>query len=199
MNLVAKTSEVLEPVSPLRDAFMRWQCRVRQIAMRENLGRPDDASSPMVHLASEQSLRGPIITVLCKSPEYSKTPELRHIYKHTNEPAQRREKALQLLSETYYQKHAEFSDMLTATFAPKSKFAIALEKTALCQLKFDAYGQKFELVCVVTRLGNTHPNYLATWWHNIIFNPNLNPQSIILGFVPNWEISLAEPPINNTR
>jgi len=199
MNLVAKTSEVLEPVSPLRDTFMRWQCRVRQIAMRQNLGRPDDASSPMVHLASERSLRGPIITVLCKSPAYSKTPELRHIYKHTNEPAQRREKALQLLSETYYQKHAEFSDMLTATFAPKSEFAIALEKAALCQLKFDAYGQQFELVCVITRLCNTHPNYLATWWHNIIFNPNLNPHSIILGFVPNWEISSAAPSINNTR
>ena len=199
MNLVAKTSEVLEPVLPLRDAFMRWQCRVRQIAMRENLGRPDDASTPTVCLPCALDPLGKIITVLCKSPAYSKTPELRHIYQHTNEPAQRRDKALQLLAESYYQKHAEFSNMLTATFAPKSKFAIALEKTALCQLKFDAYGQQFELVCVVTRLGNTHPNYLATWWHNIIFNPNLNPQSIILGFSPNWEISSAEPPINITR
>jgi hypothetical protein len=199
MNLVAKTSEVLEPVSPLRDAFMRWQCRVRQIAMRENLGRPDDASSPTVHLANERRSRGPIITVLCKSPEYSKTPELRHINKHTNEPAQRRDKALQLLSEAYYQNHAEFSNMLTATFAPKSECAIALEKAALCQLTFDAYGQQFELVCLVTKLSNNHPNYLATWWHNIIFNPNLNPHTIILGFVPNWKISSAEPPINITR
>ena len=153
MNLVARISEELQPTSPLRDAFMRWQCRVRQIAMRENLGRPDDASTPMVQLACTHEPLGKIITVICKSPEYSTTPELQHIYRHTNEPAQRREKALQLLSETYYQKHAEFSDMLTATFTAKSEIAIALEKAAVCQLTFDAYGQQFELVCVVTRLG----------------------------------------------
>jgi hypothetical protein len=196
MNLVARISEELQPTSPLRDAFMRWQCRVRQIAMRENLGRPDDASTPMVQLACTHEPLGKIITVICKSPEYSKTPELQHIYRHTNEPAQRREKALQLLSETYYQKHAEFSDMLTATFTAKSEIAIALEKAAVCQLTFDAYGQQFELVCAVTRLGTSHANYRATWWHNLLFNPNLRPDTIILGFVPDWEISSAEPPIN---
>ncbi|MFP6706443.1 MAG: hypothetical protein VCE75_10510 [Alphaproteobacteria bacterium] len=199
MNLVAQISEELETASLLRDAFMRWQCRVRQIAMRENLGRPDDASTPTVCLPCALDPLGKIITVLCKSPAYSKTPELRHIYQHTNEPAQRRDKALQLLAESYYQKHAEFSNMLTATFAPKSEMATALEKAAVCQLTFSAYGQRFELVCVVKRLGKSNPHYLATWWHNLLFNPNLNPGTIILGFAPDWEISSAEPPINNTR
>jgi hypothetical protein len=30
----------------LKDAFLRWQCRVRMMAMRDKQGRPDDAVMP---------------------------------------------------------------------------------------------------------------------------------------------------------
>ena len=31
---------------PLKQAFLKWQCRVRQMAMRDNFGRPDDGITP---------------------------------------------------------------------------------------------------------------------------------------------------------
>ena len=35
----------LEP-NPLKTEFLKWQCRVRQIVMRENNGRPDEGMVP---------------------------------------------------------------------------------------------------------------------------------------------------------
>ncbi len=184
--------------SPLRDAFMRWQCRVRQIAMRENSGQPDDAITPAVFLPSSAEPLGHIITVLCKTPAYSKTPELHHIFKRTNEPAQRREMALRFFSETHYQKHREFSDMVTATFLPDSSMAEALIDAGSCRLVFDAYGQRFELGCSVTRLQPSHPSHQATKSHNLLFNPNFSPDTVVLGFDPNWASSSADPEISGS-
>ena len=189
MNSITPIQKNSESWKPLRDKFMGWQCRVRQIAMRENLGRPDDAIAPYAYSEVTSESLGQIVTVICKLQAHSKTPELQHIFRHTNDPAVRRDKALQLLSETYYQKHREFSDMLVATFTPNSYVAKALEKAGKCNLEFNAYGHRFKLRCKVTKLGSSHPNYQATWWHNILFNPNLNPDILILGFEPDWKSS----------
>ena len=101
--------------NPLKDAFLRWQCRVRQIAMRERQGRPDDAIMPALTLPGETAPLGHVVTVLSKAPSFSKTPELMHMVKRTHDPAQRREKAIELFSETYFQKPKEFSDCLLYT------------------------------------------------------------------------------------
>ena len=189
MNSITPIHKNSESWKPLRDKFMGWQCRVRQIAMRENLGRPDDAIAPYAYSEVTSESLGQIVTVICKLQAHSKTPELQHIFRHTNDPAERRDKALQLLSETYYQKHREFSDMLVATFTPNSYVAKALKNAGKCYLEFNAYGHRFKLRCKVTKLGSSHPNYQATWWHNILFNPNLNPDILILGFEPDWKSS----------
>ena len=199
MNSIAPIFEVSQSQSPLCEAFMRWQCRVRQIAMREQEGRPSDAIMPGVILSRNDEPMGHVITILSKLPVYSRTPELQHICRSTNDPARRREKALQLLSESYYQKHREFSEILTATFLPGSTAAKALEEAGDCRLVFDAYSQMFDLRCRIIRLGNSHPNFHATWWHNVAFNPQLDPETIILGFVPTWETSTAFPEIHKSR
>ena len=93
--------EAEKQASSLRDTFMGWQCRVRQIAMRNNLGRPDYGVTPHAYLEPNKEPLGQIVTVICKSQSYSKIPELQHIYKITNDPAQRRDKAVQLFSDTY--------------------------------------------------------------------------------------------------
>jgi len=196
VNAQAQILEMTGPPSPLCSAFMKWQCRVRQIAMRDDNGRPDDGITPAVYLPSQDHPLGYIVTILCKSAAHSRTPELQHLFKHTNDPAERREKALQLLSDSYYQKHREFSDMLTATFAPDSSGAAAMLHAAHCRLAFEAYGQRFDLHCTVTRLLGSHPNYQATWWHNLLFNPNLDPETVMLGFTPDWSESSSIPEIN---
>jgi hypothetical protein len=80
---------------PLRQQFMKWQCRVRQLAMRDNHGRPDDAITPEVLITGEDMPMGHIITVMNKTPAYSLTAELQHMACKTHDPAQRREQALQ--------------------------------------------------------------------------------------------------------
>jgi len=179
--------------SPLMLQFLRWQCRTRQLSMRDNHGKPDDAVMPALTLNGETEPMGHIITVMSKWGFYSKTPELTHMAKRTNDPAQRRDKALEFFSSTYYQKAHEFSDVLTATFPPDSAGAAQIEQAGRCKLAFDAYNQRFTLECKVSRLANNHALYQSTWWHNVLFNPQLSPDTIVLGFEPDWRASDAEP------
>jgi hypothetical protein len=174
---------------PLKTAFMRWQCRVRQTAMRERNGQPDDAVMPAVTVSGETEPLGHVITVMSKSESYSKTPELMHMVKHTNDPAQRRQKALAFFQEAHYQKPEEFSDTLTATFAPGSEGAARILDAGECVLDFTAYGHGFRLHCRAHRLQPREQLFQATWWHNSLFNPNMNPETIFVGFEPDWSKS----------
>jgi len=184
----------------LRENFLRWQCRVRQICVREQEGKPDDSMMPAVFLGlgggddtTSSELFGHIITVMCKSAPYSKVPELKHMVKKTNDPASRRKDAVTLLSETYYQKATEFSDILTSTFLPGSEGARDIQKAGHCRLRFDAYNQRYDLACKVWRLSQHNPLWQATYWHNMLFNPSLPPDTIILGFEPDWARCTADP------
>ena len=189
------TSSVVEMMvkgpgnNALMEQFLGWQCRVRQMNMRDHLGRPDDSVMPAVTLAGETEPMGHIVTVFSKWGAHSKVPELKHMVKQTYDPAQRREKALTYFSSTYYQKGREFSDTLSATFLPDSAGAAKLIDAGACSLKFEAYSQQYNLECKVTRLSKNHPLYQSTWWHNLLFNPELHPDTIILGFEPDWNKS----------
>lgn len=179
--------------APLRKAFLKWQCRVRQIAMRDNHGRPDDAITPALFLPGEPEAMGHIITLLNKSPAHSVTPEMQHIAAKTNDPAQRREQALRFLSATYYQKADTFADILTATFPPGSPGAETIRKAEQVRLVFSAYAQTFDLTCKVWRLAGHNPLYQATMAHNRLFNPSIPPDTEVLGFEPDWSASSSDP------
>lgn len=171
---------------PLRDRFLKWQCRVRQMAMRDNQGRPDDAIAPQVFLPGDSAPTGQIITVLNKNPAHSMTPELHHMARKTNDPALIRAQAIQFLSATYYQKHRSFSDLLTAVFAPGSHLAARICAAQACTLAFEAYAQRFSLTCRVGQVPRSDPLKVATMAHNRLFNPSLSPDSVVLGFEPDW-------------
>ena len=195
MKAVAQHSEMTQQFIPLRDAFLRWQCRVRQISMRENFGRPDGAIKPRVTMNRDSEPVGNIITVLSKKHSHSKTPEMRHMVQSIFDPSQRRDKAIQFFSETYYQKFQQFSDTLTAAFPPDSPVAEAISAAKACSLTFESYGQRFDLDCTASTLTKKNHLFQATWWHNKLFNPHLLPGTVILGFEPDWSKSSAEPNI----
>ena len=178
---------------PLRKAFLRWQCRVRQTAMRDTDGRPDDSITPAVILPGEAEPLGHIITILNKAPGYSVTAELAHMAAKTNDPAQRRDQALRFFSATYYQKAGEFSDVLTATVPPDSPGAATIREAENVRLVFEAYGQQFDLTCKVWRLAPQNPLYQSTIAHNRLFNPDIHPETVVLGFEPDWQNSTADP------
>lgn len=177
----------------LRDAFLGWQCRVRQQIMRFDQGRPGPGIMPSLTLPGASEPLGHVITVLWKRPPYSKVPEMRHIVRRSSDPARRREDALKLLSETYFQRPAEFSELLAATFPPGSAGADAIHAAGRVRLTFDAFNQRWDLAAKVHRLREHHPVYRATWWHNAMFNPDLPRGTVVLGFEPDWVASTGSP------
>jgi hypothetical protein len=193
MISVGASLEESYSVSPLRLAFLKWQCRIRQIAMRDNFGRPDDGITPAVYLPGEDESFGHIITLLNKSPGYSVTPELNYMIAKTNDPAQRRDQAILFFSATFYQKASEFSDILTATFPAGSPGAATLRRSKEIRLQFNAYTQRFDLNCKVWKLARHNPLYQSTMAHNKLFNPGLAPDTEILGFEPDWSKSTSDP------
>lgn len=193
MSSLAQVLGIKPDPHPLRDSFLKWQCRVRQIAMRDNFGRPDPSIVADVTLQGATEPMGSVITLISKLPPYSKTPEMKHMVKQTFDPAQRREKALQLFSETYYQKAREFSDILTATFQPNSQGADMIRSAGTCSLHFEAYNQTFDLHCKIWKLTKKNAFYQSTWWHNHLFNPDMDQDAVILGFEPDWTQSKADP------
>lgn len=193
MNAALDGFTISPAAKAMRDTFLRWQCSVRKSVMREHAGRPDDAITPDLTLPGQHEPMGQILTVLCKAQDYSVTPELMHVFRKTNDPAERREQALRYFAATYYQKPKEFSDTLTATFPPGSAAAARIRAAQRCTLSFRAYSVRFDLDCRVWRLGPQNPLFEATWWHNLLFNPNLHPETEVLGFEPNWSNSTSEP------
>ncbi len=178
---------------PLRLAFLRWQCRVRQVAMRDHEGRPDDAITPALYLPGQVQPLGHIITIMNKAAGYSVLSELKHMDAKTNDPAQKRAQAMTFFSATYYQKAAEFSDILTATFPPGSPGAAQIREAGQVRLVFDAYNQIFDVSAKVWRLAEHNPLFQTTIAHNRLFNPTLPPDTEVLGFEPDWSASTSDP------
>ncbi len=179
----------------LRDHFLGWQCRIRQIVTRSHDGRPTSGMMPLVFAAEANTPVARIVTVLCKRPEHSVTMELRHMARGTHDPAERRESALKFLAERYYQSAREFSDILTASFPPDSATAATLLDHRECRLAFEQFSQRFDVHCTVRRLSRNNPLREATFWHNLLFNPRLTADCAILGFEPDWPRSETDPPV----
>lgn len=196
MSSVAKLLGQSFDDHPLRTYFLKWQCRVRQNAMRDDHGRPDDGIMPAVVLQGETEPLGHIITLMNKAPQYSVTTELNHMAAKTNDPAQRREQALRYLSATYYQKAAEFSDILTATFPPGSPGAAKIRDAEHVTLIFDAFAQRFDIQAKVWRLAPHNPLHQATFAHNKLFNPTMPPDTEVLAFEPDWAASTSDPKVS---
>ena len=177
----------------LRDAFLYWQCRIRQIAVRQDDGKPSEGMVPDVYLDGADEPLGSIVTIMSRRPEFSQTMELRHMARRTADPAERREAAIKFLSERYYQGYREFSPVVTATFVPESAGAKQICAAKECRLVFEQFEQRYDLPCEATALSSTNWLYDATFWHNYLFNPNLSADAIIVGFEADWANAIVEP------
>ena len=161
------------------------------------MGRPDDAIIPALTLAGDDKPMCRVITLITKASAYSRVPEMQHIMKSINDPAIWREKALELFSEGYFQNVGEFSDILSAVFPPGSPGSAAINTAGICTLAFEGYGQRFDLYCRVSALSEKDSLFQASWCHNRLFNPKLNPKAIVLCFRPDWSRSGATPAVQD--
>ena len=186
MTYFLPTRENNQKQVSLKDEFLKWQCRLRQILVRENGGKPDNSIIPQVHSETGAWISFPVVTVLCRKLQHAVTPEMHHMVKSTNDPFQVREKALRFFSERYYQQPEWFSDTLTATFEENSEKYRDLIQSDTCILRFEAFNKSYTLACKIEWYSTSDYCWQATYWHNLLFNPNLSPNILVVGFKPDW-------------
>jgi hypothetical protein len=170
----------------LRSEFIGWQCRLRQLAARQDGGRPSSGMRPRVTTEDGEELAASIVTVLVEIDSASSTEQFRYQYLQTNDPNERYDLVLGTLQGAYFQQPARFAGVLTALFAPGSALAAQLARCARLVLHFGQFTQGYRVPCKVARLPVSHAWYQATYWHNHLFNPNLPADPEILSFTPDW-------------
>ena len=176
----------------LRDHFLGWQCRLRQISVRQEGGRPSEGMCPHVRLADEDASR---ITVLVLPADLETTADrFQHMVRRTHDPAERYKAALTFLAAGYYQQPSSFNDELTALFGAESSLAESLLAAGCCRLDFEQYRQRYQLACAVRELPASEALFQATYWHNALFNTALPGHVRVLGLRPDWALGQADPP-----
>jgi hypothetical protein len=179
----------------LRDHFLGWQCRLRQMAVRHAGGRPTSGMRPDLRLEGAEQALGPITVLILRKDPREATAQFRHLVRKTQDPAERHDAALKTLAAAYYQRPREFSDELTALFGPASDIADRLLESGRCVLEFEQYSQRYRLPCAARGLAEDDPAYQATYWHNALFNPALPGGVRVLGFRPEWARAEADPAV----
>ena len=175
----------------LRLAFLGWQCRLRQLSVREQDGRPSAGMRPELQVAGQDA--GKITVVITLAEPEASTDELRHIVKRTHDPRERYEAALRLLQSAYFQEPRRFDDRLTAVFGVEAELPAKLSGRSDCMLAFAQFNQHYRLACRAECLEPEDPAFQATYWHNALFNPSLPARVQVVGFKPDWSQARAEP------
>ena len=173
----------------LRKEFVGWQCRLRQLAMRQGGGRPTSGMQPRVLSTGGEEI-APRVTVLLNElePDHS-ISQFKFQYQRTQDPIERYDKILETLSGSYFQQPGNFSDVLTGLFGPGSAIAGMLLNQGRCVLEFEQFTQAYRIAYTVRELAESEPWHQATYWHNRLFNPNMPDGIRILAFTPDWRHS----------
>ena len=178
----------------LREDFIAWQCRIRQIAMRQDGGRPSPAMRPRVLDDREHEL-APALTVLIVPRDPSESTDFfRFQVMKTADPRDLYDRALAYLQADYFQQPSAFGDVLTAVVPPQSELAAKLVEDSRCSLIFEQFSQRYRLRCAVFETEPGEAIREATLWHNRLFNPSLPDDVVVLGFRPDWKSAEASRP-----
>jgi hypothetical protein len=172
--------------SSLRDDFLAWQCRIRQIAMRQDGGRPSPGMRPQVLDASGDELASALTVLLMPEEPEESTAFFRFQVMKTPDPRDLYERVLTYLQADYFQQPRTFSDRLTAVLPVASPLAGRLLAEGTCTLAFDQFSQAYWLNCKVSLLPEGDKRREATLWHNRAFNPVLPDDVLVLEFKPDW-------------
>jgi hypothetical protein len=177
----------------LRHHFLAWQCRIRQIAMRQDGGRPSPGMRPLVLDARGLEMAAGLTVLLLPMEPEEATSYFRFQVMRTPDPRDLYERALTYLQAEYFQKPASFSDILLAVLPQGSAVAVALIEGGRCVLEFEQFSQAYRLPCTVSLLEPGDEAREAAIWHNRLFNPALPETVHVLAFQPDWASARADP------
>ncbi len=171
--------------------FLTWQCRIRQIAMREDAGRPSQGMRPRVLDGEGEELSAGIVVLLIRENPIESTEFLKFQTQKHNDPQDVYNKALTFLQSTHYHRAIEFSDEMTGLFGAHSALVERLMIEGKCALEFEQFNQNYRIPCRLRLLAVEEEAYQATLWHNRVFNPNIGDDIEIIGFQPDWDEAVA--------
>ncbi|MBL8710918.1 MAG: hypothetical protein JNL25_17115 [Rhodospirillaceae bacterium] len=181
-----------EAAAQLREDFLHWQCRLRQMSMREGGGRPSPGMRPVIFSRDNAQLAGSTVMVLHKAEPEEATAFFRHQVLKTQDPVERWEKATEHMAAGYFQRYRDFDDTLTALFGPASELVDRLLGHGKVFLEFAELSQTYRLLCQVAELAEHDLLYQSTYWHNRMFNPNIPAGVRIVSFSPDWSRSAGK-------
>jgi hypothetical protein len=176
----------------LRDQFLAWQCRIRQIAMRQDGGRPSPGMRPRLLDPAGGEL-SPALTVLLLPRDPAESTDFFRFQamKHTD-PRDLYERALAFLQADYFQRPETFSDRLLAVLPEGSPLAAELIEQGRGALMFEQFSQVYCLPCTVRALKPGDAARDAAIWHNRQFNPALPETVHVVAFQPDWAQAKAD-------
>jgi hypothetical protein len=170
----------------LRADFLDWQCRIRQIACREDGGRPSSGMRPRVCDSKERQISQAVTVLLLPNHPGQALSFFRHQVMRSADPRDPYERGLAYLSAGFFQNPDSFSDRLFAVLPGGSEVAAALIGKGTCVLEFEQWKQGYRLPCTISRLKPGDPAREAAVWHNRLFNPALPETVHVIAFQPDW-------------
>jgi hypothetical protein len=177
----------------LRDRFLGWQCRIRQIAMRQDGGRPSPGMRPRLLDETGRDLATALTVLLLPRDPAESTAFFKFQVLRSPDPRDLYDRALSYLQADYFQRPEAFSDRLIAVLPADSPLAAALTAQGRCTLAFDQFSQVYRLPCAVAALKPGDAARDAAIWHNRLFNPALPETVHVVAFQPDWASAEAEP------
>jgi hypothetical protein len=182
-----ETAVLIGPAAvALRDRFIGWQCRLRQLAVRESAGRPSPGMCPRVLSAAGEELAAAMTVLIVPNDPAESTKLFQYQVLRTQDPVERYDKAQETLAAGYFQHPREFSDVMTALFAAQSGLADVLRNLGQCRLVFEQHRHNYRVPCGVLEYAEGDQPFQATYWHNRLYNSNLPAVVHVLGFQPDW-------------
>ncbi len=178
---------------PIQNYFIGWQCRVRELALRSEEGRPNGGMRPQIALKNGEVVFPAATLLIIPDPPDQTIRQFRFMALKTQDPKERYTKALQLLAAKFYQNAEDFSGAMSGIFPRTSEEVEELQKHQYCVMNFDYQQQVFKIPCQVCESTKNESVYEFTYWHNYLFNPNLSPEVTVLHFKPDWSQTISEP------
>jgi hypothetical protein len=176
----------------LREQFLAWQCRIRQIAMRQDGARPSPGMRPRLLDDSGRELAPALTVLLLPRDPAESTAFFRFQVLRGADPRDLYERALSYLQADYFQRPETFSDRLLAVLPENLPLAATLTAQGSCTLAFDQFSQAYRLPCAVAALKPGDAAREAAIWHNRLFNPALPETVHVVAFQPDWASAEAE-------
>jgi hypothetical protein len=176
----------------LRDDFVAWQCHIRQIAMRQDGGRPSPGMRPRLLDASGRELTQALTVLLLPRDPAESTAFFRFQVMRSADPRDIYERALAYLQADYFHKPDGFRDRMLAVLPEGSQLAASLVSAGTCILEFEQFAQAYRFTCAVSALKPGDAGREAAIWHNRLFNPALPETVHVLALQPDWASAGAD-------